>query len=109
MNEKHFVVNLDRVNGRNSENQDRRPQCIIKGFAFSNDLSDPNITGDKVLVIAINRDLITDYAISDPGFSADPNQSEWTLNMIEHLHDYKPTAYLDPNDEYCAIVCSPLI
>jgi len=109
MNEKHFVVNLDRVNGRDSENQDRRPQCIIKGFAFSNDLSDPDVTGDKCLVIAIKRNLIADYAVSDPGFSADPEQTEWSLNMVKHLHDFEPAAYLDPDDEYCAIVCSPFI
>lgn len=101
---KYFTLNLDRASyGRDADYPDKK-QCIIKGYVLSNEGSEVTVPIEKCLVLAINRNMLIDYAGADPGF-ADGTVLQAT--MYADLAQFDDSGYLDPEQEYCGIVIKP--
>lgn len=112
MIERHFVLNLDRINGERNAEHPGKKQEIIRGKAFMHyfdkdaDGAPGNLT--NMLVLAIERSYLQElYAqlISELGPDSPPlDPSQTVVKTTQNLFEYLEDDYYDPDHVYAAII-----
>jgi len=113
MIERHFVMNLDRINGERNAEHPGKKQEIIKGKAFMH-FYDPDAEEapgnlKSMLVLAIERSYLEELFKEFMDEAADPEDEPLDpddLQVVgtENLYEYLENDYYDPDHIYAAII-----
>lgn len=113
MIERHFVMNLDRINGERNAEHPGKKQEIIKGKAFMH-FHDPDAkeapgTLKNMLVLAIERSHLEELFKEFVNEAADPEDDPIDTDDLqvvgtENLYEYLENDYYDPDHIYAAII-----
>ena len=113
MIERHFVLNLDRINGERNAEHPGKKQEIIKGKAFMHfydrEAESKPGTLKSMLVLAIERSHLEELFKQFVNEAADPEDDPIDIDDLqvdgtENLYEYLENDYYDPDHIYAAII-----
>lgn len=113
MIERHFVLNLDRINGARNAEHPGKKQEIIKGKAFMHfyeqGAEEPPGSLNNMLVLAIERSYLQELYLQMMNEHADPGDNPIDIEHTqvigtESLYGYLEDDYYDPDHAYAAIM-----
>lgn len=113
MIERHFVLNLDRINGERNAEHPGKKQEIIKGKAFMHfydpEAVTPPGTLRNMLVLAIERSYLQELYVELMNEHGDPDEGTIDISNTEvigteNLYEYLENDYYDPDHVYAAIL-----
>lgn len=112
MIERHFVLNLDRINGERNADHPGKKQEIIRGKAFMHfydaDGGESHSTIRNMLVLAVERSYLQELFVQlvqeEEPENAPADISETEVVGVENLFEYLENDHYDPDHVYAAII-----